>query len=559
MSRKVFISVLGATAYQPCEYKGKNVTVESPFIQVATLKDLEAETWGENAAAYILMTEHAKCCNWEIREGDQLLNADGAERTDFKGNKLHSKYDGLKYALEGLKLPFKPEALLIPLGKDNDEIWEIFQKLYDVVQEGDELYFDITHGLRYMPMLVLTFGNYSKFLKNTTIKSITYGSFETKNDDDTAPIVDLLPLASLQDWSNAAADFIENGYAGRMQELVATSINPILRESKGKDEEASNLGKFIISIEKITDERIMCRGLEVTSNNNVSAARNLAFDIDNSTIAALNPIIDKIKESISNDWKDNCSHNCILAAQWCFDRRLYQQAATFLKEYITSYVCEEVDLSIDNQSDRDVVDAALNIKIKDIPFDNWNGKAKENQEIIEKILSSNSVTPRLIGIFNRIADIRNDYNHAGFRENATNTGRLRNKIKQCLDELKEDKPKVLINLSNHSKKKWGEEQVKMGEDFYGEIVDMKFPEVEPEASEEEIDSLVEEYASKIEQRTVTADVTVHVMGEMTFVYQLVNRLKGMGIRCVASTTVRDAVQEGDTKTSTFHFCKFREY
>jgi len=99
----------------------------------------------------------------------------------------------------------------------------------------------------------------------------------------------------------------------------------------------------------------------------------------------------------------------------------------------------------------------------------------------------------------------------------------------------------------------------MGEDFYGEIVDMKFPEVEPEASEEEIDSLVEEYASKIEQRTVTADVTVHVMGEMTFVYQLVNRLKGMGIRCVASTTVRDAVQEGDTKTSTFHFCKFREY
>jgi len=49
------------------------------------------------------------------------------------------------------------------------------------------------------------------------------------------------------------------------------------------------------------------------------------------------------------------------------------------------------------------------------------------------------------------------------------------------------------------------------------------------------------------------------MGEMTFTFQLVERLKAFGIRCVASTTKRVVEEDGDKRTYTFKFVQFREY
>lgn len=53
---------------------------------------------------------------------------------------------------------------------------------------------------------------------------------------------------------------------------------------------------------------------------------------------------------------------------------------------------------------------------------------------------------------------------------------------------------------------------------------------------------------------------IHVMGEMTFVYQFVKQASAVGLRCVASTTERIAVDKPDgTKVSEFRFVRFREY
>ena len=48
------------------------------------------------------------------------------------------------------------------------------------MQDGDELYFDLTHGFRYLPMLVMVLINYSKFLKYAAEK---YKDAQTKAID----------------------------------------------------------------------------------------------------------------------------------------------------------------------------------------------------------------------------------------------------------------------------------------------------------------------------------------------------------------------------------------
>ena len=79
----------------------------------------------------------------------------------------------------------------------------------------------------------------------------------------------------------------------------------------------------------------------------------------------------------------------------------------------------------------------------------------------------------------------------------------------------------------------------------------------PEAGAGEIARLADEYCARV--LATPAVSAVHVMGEMTFCFALVARLKAAGVKCVASTTRRDATEADGVKTSRFCFVRFREY
>lgn len=118
---------------------------------------------------------------------------------------------------------------------------------------------------------------------------------------------------------------------------------------------------------------------------------------------------------------------------------------------------------------------------------------------------------------------------------------------------------MFINFSNHPSDKWPANQLQAAHQ-YGEIVDLPFPNINPEADEKYITDLANKYAVKIEKLSAHHKVIVHVMGEMNFLYSFVKRMRAQGIVCVASTTKR-IVRElsGDRKESFFQFVQFRMY
>lgn len=118
---------------------------------------------------------------------------------------------------------------------------------------------------------------------------------------------------------------------------------------------------------------------------------------------------------------------------------------------------------------------------------------------------------------------------------------------------------MLINLTNHPSEKWQTEQKEAAIMLYGNIIDVPFPVVPPETSEDDVASLAEQTVQKVISISNGQSVTVHVMGEMTLTYSLVKRLQQNGICCVASTTERTVQQVGNQKISVFKFIKFREY
>lgn len=115
----------------------------------------------------------------------------------------------------------------------------------------------------------------------------------------------------------------------------------------------------------------------------------------------------------------------------------------------------------------------------------------------------------------------------------------------------------LINLTNHPYSQWGETQ-KEAAKIYGECIDIPFPIVDPEADAEDIVALADEFLHKITE--LGEDLTVHIMGEQTFCYSLISKLKKKGIPSIASATARDVTILPDgSKQVRFHFSRFREY
>ena len=554
--RKVFISVLGAGIYRECKYtKGNFVSQPVRFIQEATMDMLQQQTeWNSNDAAYILLTDGAKNANW-LDDGmpDKIPGATG----------LHSR-------LEAMKLPFKVHTIEgLPMGNNEAEIWEIFTRTYAQLQEGDTLYIDLTHGFRYLPMLVVALVNYSKFLKNTTVASVTYGNFETRNPaTNEAPIIDLASITTLLDWNYAAGQFINNGNIAPLQKLSKDVITPIMRNKDTRRNEVGDLDRYLSSLAKFIKELRTCRGKEIISCDNLVSAQKNFEKMERELIVPLVPLFERINKSLSI-FKANDTRNTISAARWCFDRGMYQQAVTFLREGIVTILCELNNVDYNAKEQRKIMENALYFIKENIGEEHWN---IDNHEKTKEIIANNSITRETACKYDSTGELRNDINHSGMREQSLSTDKLESKIAAMLQEFEKlftrthadhacekKQRKVLLNLSNHPLSTWNVEQ-KEAAAVYGEIVDLPFPAIADTADTADIQALADEYLCKIQAMGNNKNTTIHIMGEQTFLYSLLHRLQACGYRCIASTTKRNVeiLPDGSEKKS-FTFARFREY
>jgi len=434
MARKVLISVLGTGIYGSCQYEDLStgfLSSETRFIQQATMEYLDAKNWTNNDMAYFLLTDSARTDNW---------NESITER--IKSNKEKIPYKGLQSILKEMNLPFSPVDISIPDGKDEKEMWQIFTRLFDVLQEGDELYFDLTHSFRYLPMLVLVLGNYAKFLKNATVKHISYGNYEARNKEtNKAPMVNLLPLSALQDWTFAAGQFLDSGNVKKLTSLSNMTLKPILKEAKGTNIDANNLKKFISDLSAVIDERTLCRGISIVKSDSLRMLKEDSSKIEKSFIEALNPVFNKIKESIDDFDENENVQNGFKAAKWCLQNGLYQQAITIFHENIVTLLCKEENLIWTNEDERSIVSIAFKVDRNNVNLWNLNLKSnatdKEKNEKIDKIkrVFNNRHFNLLCDIYSKINNIRNDFNHSGMRNNPMCANKLKSVIEECMQQV----------------------------------------------------------------------------------------------------------------------------
>lgn len=554
MARKVFISVLGTGNYKECIYASGNTQYDGTrFIQKATLQMLDVkEGWTESDRIYIIVTDGSKEQNWETR-------------TDNGEPKI-----GLADTLKEMHLSTPIETIRIPDGNNEDEIWQIFSDIYKVLNDEDELYFDLTHGFRYLPMMVLVLGNYAKFLKHTEVKSITYGNYESRDKEtNIAPIINITPLAALQDWTNAAADYLEHGDATKLKICADKPLITIARETKGQDQDATTLIKLSKQLYEFSNLISFNRGDEIIIGKQSEQIKALLEKADAEYIRPMGPLFKQIAKSVRN-FNPDSPENMIEASRLCLDHRDFQASITLLQEGIVSMLCRKFHLDVKDKGDREIATQALNKLGLELQNKEYRPLSPYKETIIKRIIDSGIISSELANQWNKITEDRNDFNHAGLRASYKDAETLRNNISSYLsavcDEISAIKayvpgtPPLLVNLSNHPYKDWSEDQKKAAEK-YGEVQDMAFPEIDPAMK---IDKIKKEIAAaqidEIKNMCKERRVTVHIMGEMSYTFYVVSQLKAFGILCICSTSERDTEDlGGGEKKVTFHFKRFRDY
>ena len=119
---------------------------------------------------------------------------------------------------------------------------------------------------------------------------------------------------------------------------------------------------------------------------------------------------------------------------------------------------------------------------------------------------------------------------------------------------------MFINFSNHSCNTWSAEQLAAAE-FYGEVLDLPFPDVPAEVDEAWINAAADALCREISERHPAA---VMVQGEMSLAFAVASRLLKSGITAVCATSKRvcKTITNADgsvERQSVFRFVGFRKY
>jgi len=428
----VILTFLGTNDYLPCNYllDGKKVN-NVRFVQGALVSML-CKDWNEDDKITVFLTKEAKNKNW-----------DDNGHKDRDGKALQK--EGLKKRLEHLNLKANIVTIDVPDGRSEDEVWKIFDVVFNQINDGDEIIFDITHAFRSLPMLVIIILNYARVLKRIKIKGIYYGAFESlgtihdveKMDlkDRNVPIFNLTPFAYLFNWTGAIDNFITYSDARSINKLASEELTPILKETKGRDEEAQNLKNLGVQLEKFTELIQTSRGFNIIKGFDFNNLRELINSSKESILKPINPLLDRISDKIKS-FNNNDIINGYAAVEWCIEHNLIQQGYTILQETMISEIVVKHfgEDKIADRNKREIVSQAINIKHRKTPEDGWKNIARDNKKVVQKIMGK--LDDDFIKIFDSVSQYRNDINHAGFGDNPHKPEDLKRQLKEYYEKLK---------------------------------------------------------------------------------------------------------------------------
>ena len=416
---KKFIAVLGAGKYKECIYTWDNKSFKTEYIQEA-IAHIFCSDWGKEDKIIIFTTKESAGLHW---------NAE---------NTLKDRLDK----------KFNATNRMIPFGSNSDEQWELFDTIFNSLEEGDEVIVDITQSFRTIPMFLIIILNYAKLLKKIKVKGIYYGAYAANNDCDKnkikkAPIFDLTLYDLIMDFTNGINTFINTGNSN----ILMNIYNEINLEDEEK-KKYEMLSKTISSLNDFSNAIMTCRGNinflgeQNCSQKSILAAHNefkknieeYKKEESDNLAMALNPLLKKVSDDTINFESKDPVQVGIATVESCIKSGLVQQGITALDETMKVLLCVKFNLDYTEYNNRKLVKDLLMVeKYKHYKIYNKTEKDQINKLILG--MGKNKIPQEFIKLSKNLGKLRNDINHFGLNKKAKKSDQIKEELKNHFDEF----------------------------------------------------------------------------------------------------------------------------
>lgn len=377
------ITFLGVKSYAATTYKWQGLTKKSSFATAACVEFLKP------AEVIVFMTVDAEKENFAL----------------------------LQRELAHLVL----QPVIVPLGGDQDELWEIFNALNDAVKDGDEIAMDITNGQRSLPFLALLTAAFMKTARDVNVRHILYGAFDVGKSlgAEHAPIFDLSEMLNLLDWSVAADRFMRFGDSADMAKLLIDRSRQIKKAGRYESRINAQVEPFedtAKSLGAVTDALALLRPYDAMTkidklDKNIKQVASAS--VHDKRFSPLYRLLEKIDDSYSAFGNPAPEGDDVKIAKtleqerklifWYRDHGYWVQAVSLAREWLVSWVMYrsgEFDLLNDNSRTK----TEFEINSFTHTRSQWEGSG---------FIASYMDGKKFADLWNEIANIRNDIDHAG--------------------------------------------------------------------------------------------------------------------------------------------------
>lgn len=319
MNRHVFLTALGTGPYQPVTYtppplRGE-VDVTTEFIQEARVRALLAHV--QLDAVYVLTTPFARS-----RHGD---------------------------ALEPRLAGFAPVVQLVPILNPTGlhAHWDVFRAVAQILEPGDRVYVDVTHGFRTLPLTLRAALDVLAVSRGVVVEEVTYGAYEAAREGP-RPTWDLAILDDLSRWSQAMGALQETGDLRPLSRIVHVLYRRGVAAADGTvDAALLDLDRALTALGASLSV-VHLHDLPVHTRQALAAAAALRTALGAADLPELAPL-DLLLGALSAELRPLAGDPDELgavweAARWLADHRAWAPAMLLLREILAKHVVEDWQL-----------------------------------------------------------------------------------------------------------------------------------------------------------------------------------------------------------------------
>ena len=378
--QRIILSFLGTGRYELADYPLDGEVYTTPYTQEAIARRYPDHT------LKVLLTEKA-----EQTHGQSLR-----ERVDY-------------------------EAVPIKTGRDQEELWDIFNAIVEAVPEEARLVMDVSHGFRSQPILALAVLQYLQVVKGVKVERILYGAFDTETKK--ADFFDLTAFLELMEWTQATRDLLEFGSGNRLRGLLRQIQGHSYMVEGPKAKVLSTTGEIL---QGLGDSLELLR-LEEAAKQAKSLLENLE-DVreDVGKLPRSRPLgllLGRIEQRYQPLQTQDLFIQEGLEAQAAMidlllDTGSYAQAVTLARELMVTWLC--LKRSFDPLNERGAAENLLG----------------SHADAVRRKQQLESQKTELGRLWDKITNIRNDIAHAAMRHSPIPGSSLVEQIKEVCTEVK---------------------------------------------------------------------------------------------------------------------------